>query len=77
MKRTLFVLVGALLMALSVTAQNVPNLPKILHTEGWRAGHVQGIAIDTKQEYVYISFTTMLVKLDMQGNIVGTVTGFL
>ena len=77
MKRTLFVLLGALLMALSVTAQNVSNLPKILHTEGWRAGHVQGIAVDTKQQYVYLSFTTMLVKLDMQGDVVGTVKGIL
>ena len=77
MKRTLFMLLGALLMTLSVAAQNVPNLPKKLHTEGWRAGHVQGIAVDTKQQYVYLSFTTMLVKLDMQGNVVGTVTGIL
>ena len=77
MKRTLFMLLGALLMTISVAAQNVPNLPKKLHTEGWRAGHVQGIAVDTKQQYVYLSFTTMLVKLDMQGNVVGTVTGIL
>ena len=77
MKRTIFLLVGALLMAASVMAQAVPNLPKKLHTEGWKAGHVQGIAVDTKQEYVYLSFTTMLVKMDMQGNVVGTVTGIL
>ena len=77
MKKSLFLLLGTILMTISAMAQSVPNLPKKLHTEGWRAGHVQGIAIDTKQEYVYISFTTMLVKLDMQGNVVGTVTGFL
>jgi hypothetical protein len=64
-------------MTISATAQSVSNLPKKLHTEGWRAGHVQGIAVDTKQEYIYLSFTTMLVKLDMQGNVVGTVTGIL
>ena len=77
MKR-LFVLLLALCgVAFFASAQTVPNLPKKLHTEGWRAGHVQGIAVDTKQQYVYLSFTTMLVKLDMQGNVVGTVKGIL
>ena len=77
MKRVAFMLFGVLLMTISVVAQSVANLPKKLHTEGWRAGHVQGVAVDTKQKYVYLSFTTMLVKLDMQGNVVGTVTGIL
>ena len=77
MKRLLVLLLGLCLSVSLVSAQAVPNLPKKLHTEGWRAGHVQGIAVDTKQKYVYLSFTTMLVKLDMQGNVVGTVTGIL
>ena len=77
MKKSLFLLLGALLMTISTTAQSVPNFPKKLYTEGWRAGHVQGVGVDTKQGYVYLSFTTMLVKLDMQGNVVGTVTGIL
>ena len=77
MKKILFLLLGAILAASSVMAQSVPNLPKKLHTEGWKAGHVQGIAVDTKQKYVYLSFTTMLVKMDMNGNVVGTVTGIL
>lgn len=37
--------------------------------------HVQGIAVDAKREYMYFSFTTCLVKTDMRGNIVGSVTG--
>lgn len=77
MKKTIFLLLGLVLMSISAMAQNVPNLPKKLHTEGWRAGHVQGIAVDTKQGYVYLSFTTMFVKLDMQGNVVGSVKGIL
>ena len=77
MKKSLFLLLGALLMTISAMAQSVPNLPKKIATEGWRAGHVQGIAVDAKQGYVYLSFTTMLIKLDMQGNVVGTVMGFL
>jgi len=38
-------------------------------------GHVQGIAIDSRREYLYLSFTTQLIKADMQGNVVGSVTG--
>ena len=35
--------------------------------------HVQGIATDGA--YFYISFTTMLLKIDLRGNPVGSVTG--
>lgn len=77
MKRLFLTLVGLLVAAASVVAQSVPNLPKKLESGPWKAGHVQGIAVDAKQEYVYISFTTMLVKMDMKGNVVGTVTGLL
>ena len=75
MKKTIFLFLGALLMTLSAMAQSVANLPKKLFSGGWKAGHVQGIAVDTKHEYVYLSFTTMLVKMDMNGNVVGTVKG--
>lgn len=37
--------------------------------------HVQGIAVDAKREHMYFSFTTCLLKTDMQGNILGSVTG--
>ena len=77
MKKTIFLLLGVVLMTISAVAQSVSNLPKKLYTGGWKAGHVQGIAVDAKQEYVYLSFTTMLVKLDIQGNVVGSVKGFL
>ncbi|MBQ8409452.1 MAG: hypothetical protein IJY39_11390 [Clostridia bacterium] len=42
---------------------------------GFRDGHVQGIAVDAKREYMYFSFTTRLVKTDMRGNIIGSVKG--
>ena len=77
MKRVLLLLVVAVLTANAVVAQEVPNLPKELRSEGWKAGHVQGMAVDTKQEYIYLSFTTMLVKMNMKGEVVGTVTGIL
>lgn len=39
----------------------------------WKAGHCQGIAVDQNKGYIYYSFTTKLVKGDLDGNIVGTV----
>ena len=77
MKKILLLTLSALMAASTLMAQSLPNLPKKLHTEGWKGGHIQGIAVDAKQEYVYLSFTTQLVKLDMNGNVIGTVTGLL
>lgn len=53
------------------------NLPSSIFSGCWTTGHCQGIAVDTKREYIYYSFTTMLVKTDLQGNLIGTVTGLL
>ena len=39
------------------------------------AGHVQGIATDAERKYMYYSFTTCLIKTDMDGNIIGSVKG--
>ena len=37
--------------------------------------HVQGVAVDVKRGFAYFSFTTQLVKTDLKGNIIGSVTG--
>lgn len=47
-----------------------------LHSGPWDTSHVQGIAVDEEQGYIYYSFTTLLVKTDLAGNVVGTVGGF-
>ncbi|MBQ8496637.1 MAG: hypothetical protein IJ489_04175 [Clostridia bacterium] len=52
------------------------NLPSVIYTGKWRGGHIQGIAIDKERKYIYCSFTTEFVKLDMQGNLIGSVKGF-
>ena len=52
-------------------------LPSNIFSGFWSYGHCQGIAVDTKREYMYYSFTTALVKTDMQGNLIGTCTGLL
>ncbi|MCQ2428213.1 MAG: hypothetical protein MJ137_07440 [Clostridia bacterium] len=53
----------------------VPELPRDINGGEWDTGHVQGIALDTAHKYVYYSFTTVLVKTDISGNLIGTVSG--
>lgn len=52
------------------------QLPLKINTGSWKGGHIQGIAVDRKREYIYCSFTTEFVKLDMEGNLIGSVRGF-
>ena len=51
------------------------QLPKSITVSSPAGSHVQGIAVDAKREYLYISITNQLVKADLQGNIIGSVTG--
>jgi len=59
------------------TAADAPELPRTILSGPYKAGHIQGIAVDTERRYIYYSYTTMLVKADMQGNVVGSVKGLL
>ena len=56
---------------------NTASLPRDIFSGCWNTGHCQGIAVDTKREYIYYSFTTALVKTDLGGNLIGSVTGLL
>lgn len=51
------------------------TLPKTIESGTWKAGHCQGIAVDAEKGFVYYSFTTLLVKTDLDGNFIGSVTG--
>ena len=51
------------------------KLPRNIYSGAYKAGHCQGIAVDTEHGYVYYSFTTMLVKTDMCGNFIGSAVG--
>lgn len=44
---------------------------------GSHEGHVQGIAFDNAKKYMYVSATTRLLKVDMQGNVIGSVKGLV
>jgi len=39
----------------------------------WGRNHCQGIAVDKKGEFLYYSFTTKIIKSDLEGNIIGSV----
>lgn len=42
----------------------------------WDIKHCQGMAIDTKSGYIYYSYTNTFVKCDLEGNAIGSITGF-
>lgn len=79
MKRlyTLAVMLTALILTNIAIAQNPATLPRKIESGPYKAGHIQGIAVDTEQRYIYYSYTTMLIKTDMLGNVVGSVKGLL
>ena len=51
------------------------SLPKTISTEFHSGGHIQGIALDREHGWLYCSFTTELVKYDLAGKLLGSVTG--
>lgn len=53
----------------------ISQIPKRIFSGNWKTPHVQGIAVDTKREFIYYSFTTMLLKIDLAGNVIGWAGG--
>lgn len=53
------------------------NIPPSVSFVSGRTGHLQGIAADLGAGYLYWSFTTELVKTDLSGNLIGSVTGLI
>ena len=43
----------------------------------WGNCHIQGIAVDKKNGYIYYSFTTKLIKATLDGEIIGSVDGLV
>lgn len=54
---------------------DVGRLPREIYSGEQGAFHVQGIAVDLDRGYFYFSFTTSLLKTDLQGNLLGSVVG--
>lgn len=57
--------------------KNFSEFPKNIYSGQWNYGHCQGIAVDVEKEFIYYSFTTALVKTDLQDNLIGSVIGLL
>ncbi|MFC4011587.1 hypothetical protein ACFOY2_30455 [Nonomuraea purpurea] len=62
--------------ATAAPADRPQPLPAEINGGAWAEGHVQGMAIDRRKGFMYFSFTNVLVKTDLKGNPVGSVTGF-
>lgn len=79
MKKFFVLPVFVLFFALGSQAQeNTPvNLPDSISSGKQGSFHVQGVAVDQKNGFVYFSFTDKLIKMDMSGNLIGSVTGFV
>ncbi|MGW0485179.1 hypothetical protein [Nonomuraea sp. NPDC003214] len=69
-------LTASTLVSLPAHAADRPSFPAEVYGGAWQAGHVQGIAVDEKKGFMYFSFTNLLVKTDLTGKPVGSVTGF-
>lgn len=53
------------------------HLPNHIFSGNWKEGHVQGVAVDTERGFVYYSFTTILLKTDLQGNPLASVKNII
>lgn len=50
---------------------------KNIYSGAYHTGHCQGIAIDKAKGFVYYSFTTAIIKTDMEGRLIGSAYGLL
>lgn len=53
------------------------HLPSNIFSGNWKEGHVQGIAVDAQGGFVYYSFTTILLKTDLEGNALASVKNII
>ncbi len=55
-----------------------PILPSAITVFSEQSGsHLQGIALDERRQYLYSSFTTCLLKTDLNGKVLASVTGLV
>ncbi len=61
----------------SHTESSIPldRLPRSIFSGTQGPFHVQGIAVDLQNGYIYFSFTTELLKTDLNGKLIGSVVG--
>lgn len=77
MKRLFAFLIFAVMTFISTQSASAQKLPTNIASGPFKSGHIQGIAYDKKHQHLYLSYTTMLIKTDLQGNILGSVVGLV
>ena len=81
LKRLLSFLIAPLLLTACpaggnrADAPDLGKLPRTILSGEQGPFHVQGIAVDLDRGYIYLSFTTKLLKMDLAGNLIGSVDG--
>jgi hypothetical protein len=76
MKHVILVLFTVVLLSFSALAQNI-KLPDSIYSGKQGGLHVQGVVVDKVNGFVYFSFTDKLLKMDLSGKLIGSVTGFV
>lgn len=80
MKKIILLAIFLKVIAFDAYAQKtgaLPDLPNSLYSGKQGDMHVQGVAIDKANGYIYFSFTDKLIKMDLSGKLIGSVTGFV
>ncbi len=79
MKKIISLFILSAVISLTATAQTVlsDNLPAKIYSGKQGKFHVQGVTTDTKNGFVYFSFTDRLVKTDLTGKTLASVTGIV
>ena len=77
MKRLFAILILTAMTFTSAQIASAQELPTNIASGPFKSGHIQGIAYDKKNQHLYLSYTTMLIKTDLQGNILGSVVGLV
>lgn len=76
--KTIFLTLILGVFAVGVRGQVSPvHLPDSVYSGKQGKLHVQGVVVDHKNGYVYMSFTHKLLKMDLSGKLIGSLTGFL
>lgn len=76
MKKLILLLLVITAMTLRCQSQTV-NLPDSICSGKQGNFHVQGVVVDKANGFIYFSFTDKLIKTDLFGKLIGSVTGFV
>jgi len=78
MKKSIILLLFSVMLVWTARSQvSSVSLPNAIYSGKYGKLHVQGVAIDTAHGHIYFSYTSKLIKTDLAGNLIGSVSGFL